>query len=72
MAPQARGAVVRFPLLGPDEDVGVVAGDAAQLQRTDRALKTLALVHLLDVVDRLGVLAALPPADQHRPEVGQG
>ena len=62
---------MRLALLGSNADVGVVAGDTAQLQRTDWALKALALVHLLDMGDGLGVLAALPRSDQHRPELGQ-
>src|SRR5262249_8182975 len=69
---QAGGAIVPLTLLGSDMDVRVVASGAAHLQLADRTPNAFALVHLLDVVARLGVLAALPRLNEHCPEVVQG
>src|SRR5262249_53663491 len=68
VAAQAAGTGGSEPLLGFDGNVRVVTGDAAELALSRGTAEAGALVHLLDVVDRLAVGRATAGADEDRPE----
>jgi hypothetical protein len=71
MAGEAALTVVHDTSVASFQFVGVVAGGTAQfffVVFVLASLKTLAQVHLLDVVDRLVVFAGFRGVDEHGPE----
>ena len=70
VALHADGSIMGFALLRIRADMRVVTGDAPHLLFAGCSLKAFAPVHLLDVIDRLGVILSLLRRNDDSPKIG--